>query len=195
MVTDRQRTGLRWGASLANAQSLRSPPEPASKKFTVEQLLATQNQLLWLGPRIATKLKIQTSSALPEFYMQPLRKRTSLEDCMQNLSQERRTTRRYELHLPVHFRISQKGVVARWGSGLTRDISTSGLSFRTRKPLPVGSHIELVVEWPAKYGDQQTIDLQLTGFIVRSDSGRTAVRITSHRFRIDSQSQRYQATA
>ena len=77
----------------------------------------------------------------------------------------------------------------------SRDISTSGLSFRTRKPLPVGSHIELVVEWPAKYGDQQTIDLQLTGFIVRSDSGRTAVRITSHRFRIDSQSQRYQATA
>jgi hypothetical protein len=95
----------------------------------------------------------------------------------------------------VHFRISQKGIVPRWGTGLTRDISTSGLSFRTRKPLPVGSHIELVLDWPAKYAEQQTIDLQLTGFIVRSDSGRTAVRITSHRFRIDSQTQPYQATA
>jgi hypothetical protein len=114
---------------------------------------------------------------------------------MPNLGLERRTSRRYDLHLPVHFRISQKGVVARWGTGLTRDISTSGLSFRTRKPLPVGSHIELVVGWPAKYADTQPIDLQLTGFIVRSDAGRTAVRITSHRFRIDSQSQPYQATA
>jgi hypothetical protein len=114
---------------------------------------------------------------------------------MSNQGQERRTSRRYELHLPVHFRVSQKGVIARWGTGLTRDISTSGLSFRTRKVLPVGSHIELVVDWPAKYADEHTIDLQLTGFIVRSDSGRTAVRITSHRFRIDSQSQPFQATA
>jgi len=114
---------------------------------------------------------------------------------MPNLGQERRSSRRYDLHLPVHFRISQKGVVARWGTGLTRDMSTSGLSFRTRKPLPIGSHIELVVDWPAKYADTRPIDLQLTGFIVRSDSGRTAVRITSHRFRIDSQSQPYRATA
>jgi hypothetical protein len=114
---------------------------------------------------------------------------------MPTLGQERRSTKRYELHLPVHFRISQKGVVPRWGAGLTRDISTTGLSFRTRKVLPVGSHIELVVDWPAKYAEQQTIDLQLTGFIVRSDAGRTAVRITSHRFRIDAQSQPYQATA
>lgn len=114
---------------------------------------------------------------------------------MPTIGQERRASRRYELHLPVHFRVSQKGVVARWGSGLTRDISTSGLSFRTRKPLPVGSHIELVVDWPAKYADTHVIDLQLTGFVIRSDSGRTAVRITSHRFRIDSQTQPYRATA
>ena len=114
---------------------------------------------------------------------------------MPHLAQERRASRRYELHLPVHFRVSQKGVIARWGSGLTRDISTSGLSFRTRKPIPVGSHVELVVDWPAKYAEAQPIDLQLTGFVVRSDSGRTAVRITSHRFRIDSQSQPYRATA
>ena len=82
--------------------------------------------------------------------------------------------RRYELHLPVHYRISQKGVVARWGTGMTREMSTTGLSFRTRKPLPVGSHVEMIVDWPAKYADDQPIDLQLTGFIVRSD-------VTSHR--------------
>jgi PilZ domain len=114
---------------------------------------------------------------------------------MANMRQERRGTRRYELHLPVHFRVSQKGIAGRWGTGLTRDISTSGLSFRTRKPLPVGSHIELIVDWPAKYAETHPIDLQLTGFVLRSDNSRTAVRITSHRFRIGAQPLPYRATA
>jgi hypothetical protein len=74
-------------------------------------------------------------------------------------------------------------------------MSTTGLSFRTRKPLPVGSHIELIIDWPAKYQDDQPIDLQLTGFVVRSDHGRTAVRVTSRRFRINPQTEPYRATA
>ena len=114
---------------------------------------------------------------------------------MAHFGQERRANRRYELHLPVHYRVSQKGAVARWGSGLTRDISAAGLSFRTRKPVPVGAHVELVLDWPAKHAETLPIDLQLTGFVVRCDNGRAAVRITSHRFRIDSQPQPYRATA
>jgi hypothetical protein len=127
--------------------------------------------------------------------LQSLKEGRLTEVCMPINGDERRLNRRYEIHLPVHFRVSQKGVVARWGSGVTRDISTSGLSFRTRKPLPVGSHIELVVDWPAKHLETEPIDLQLTGFVIRSDNGRTAVRITSHRFRINSEPQPYRATA
>jgi hypothetical protein len=119
----------------------------------------------------------------------------SAEVCLEKMGQERRVTRRYELHLTVHYRISQKGESTKWGTGTTKEMSTTGLSFRTRKPLPVGSHIEMIVDWPAKYGDDQPIDLQLTGFIVRSDAGRTAVRITSRRFRINSHFVPYQATA
>jgi len=107
---------------------------------------------------------------------------------------DRRGTRRYDLHLPIHYRISQKSESSKWGAGTTKEMSTTGLSFRTRKALPVGSHIEMIVDWPAKY-DEQPIDLQLTGFIVRSDTGRTAVRITSRRFRINSHFVPYQATA
>lgn len=114
---------------------------------------------------------------------------------MDRNAQERRTTKRYDLHLPVHYRISQKGESSKWGSGTTREMSTNGLSFRTRRELPVGSHIEMIVDWPAKYGDDQPIDLQLTGFVVRSDAGKTAVRVTSRRFRINSHFIPYQATA
>jgi len=111
------------------------------------------------------------------------------------MAHDRRTTKRYDLHLTVHYRISQKGVIARWGTGTTREMSTSGLSFRTRKPLPIGSHVEMIVDWPAKYADHNPIDLQLTGFIVRSDGNRTAVRVTSRRFRVNTHIEDYRATA
>ena len=127
-------------------------------------------------------------------YAEPSRKKAP-EVCLDRTAQERRETKRYELHLPIHYRVSQKGSVARWGTGVTREISTTGLSFRTRKPLPIGSHVEMIVDWPAKYSEDQPIDLQLTGFIVRSDSHRTAVRVTSRRFRINPELEPYRATA
>lgn len=99
---------------------------------------------------------------------------------------ERRVTRRYELQLPLHYRISQKGALTRFGTGMTCEISAAGLSFRCRKPLPVGAHIELMLDWPAKYGDLYPVGLQATGFVVRSDADRTAVHLTSRKFRIDS---------
>jgi hypothetical protein len=103
---------------------------------------------------------------------------------METINGERRENRRYRVHLTIHYRVSQRGLLPYTGSGSTRDISTSGLSFRCRRVLPVGSHIELNIEWPARHGEAYPIELQLTGFVVRSDSGKTAVRITSHRFRI-----------
>jgi hypothetical protein len=123
------------------------------------------------------------------------REEENTEVCLSSLNQERRSSRRYELHLPIHFRVSQKGVIARWGTGVTREMSTTGLSFRARKPLPIGAHVEMIVDWPAKYAEEQPIDLQLTGFVVRSDNHRTAVRVTSRRFRINSHFEPYRATA
>jgi hypothetical protein len=136
----------------------------------------------------------RTSSGFPAPPAEP-RGRGNLEVCLDRIAQERRATRRYELHLPLHFRVSQKGAVARWGTGVTREMSTTGLSFRARKPLPIGAHVELIVDWPAKYANDQPIDLQLTGFVVRSDNHRTAVRVTSRRFRINSHFEPYRATA
>jgi len=99
---------------------------------------------------------------------------------------ERRGNRRYELRLPLHYRVSQKGQPPRSGSGLTCDLSTAGISFRCRRPLPVGAHIEMTIAWPAKYAETYPMDLVITGFVVRSDPGRTAIRMTSRRFRTES---------
>ena len=103
---------------------------------------------------------------------------------MDKIAGERRINRRYQLHLPLTYRISQKGFPPRTGTGTTRDISTGGLSFRCRRTLPIGAHVELAIDWPARFGEVYPIDLQLTGFIVRSEGGRIGVRVTSHRFRV-----------
>jgi len=98
---------------------------------------------------------------------------------------EQRVNQRFNIHLPIHFRVSQKGASSRWGTGVTCDISSSGVSFRCRRPLPVGAHVEMIIDWPAKYADAYTIDLQGTGFIVRCDGTKAAVRMTARHFRIE----------
>jgi len=113
-----------------------------------------------------------------------------------NVHVERRAGRRYNLRLPVHYRIAHRGGLAQSGSGMTCDISTSGLSFRCRRPLALGTHIEMLIGWPAKFADNCPIDLQITGFVVRSDGNRTAVRVTSHKFRMEQAVEtQYQASA
>ena len=59
--------------------------------------------------------------------------------------------------------VFRKGRGSCTGSGFTQELSIQGLSFRCRKPLPVGAHVELLVDWPAKYGDVYPIELQVTG--------------------------------
>jgi c-di-GMP-binding flagellar brake protein YcgR len=103
---------------------------------------------------------------------------------MSKIAQNRRENGRYDLRLPLHYRVSVKGETTRTGSATTSDISASGLSFRSRKPLPVGAHIEILIEWPAKYRDMDPMSLLVTGFIVRCDGSRIAVRMTSRKFKI-----------
>lgn len=102
---------------------------------------------------------------------------------MPKIVKDRRANGRYDLRLPVHYRVSLKGEPTRTGSGTTSDISASGLNFRCRKSLPVGAHIEVLIDWPAKYRDTEPMTLQATGFIVRCDGSRVAVRMTSRKFK------------
>ena len=101
---------------------------------------------------------------------------------------ERRKTRRYLLRLPIHYRVSDRGGPPYSGSGTTCEMSTTGLSFRCRRLLPVGSHVELLVAWPSRHQDIDPIELQITGFIVRAEGGKTGIRMTSHKFRVDQES-------
>jgi hypothetical protein len=114
---------------------------------------------------------------------------------MLDTSSDRRGSGRYELRLPLHYRVSVKGQAVRTGSGATCDMSASGLSFRCRRSLPVGAHIEIMIEWPAKYRGMDALSLQVTGFLVRCDGNRSAVRMTSHKFKVTMSQLESRATA
>src|SRR5579864_2465230 len=93
----------------------------------------------------------------------------SQEDCRVKTIGDRRKSPRFDLRLPLRYRVSQKGVENRWSTGITRDMSKDGVVFKTRHPLPVGGHIELRIDWPARYQSIYPIDLQVTGFIIRNE--------------------------
>jgi hypothetical protein len=115
---------------------------------------------------------------------------------MAETSTNRRFKQRYGVHIPIHFRVSQHGAASRWGSGTTGDFSSTGVRFRCRRPLPIGAHIEMIVDWPAMQEGLRPIHLHATGFIVRANGTETAVRITSCRFQIaDVNDQLMSATA
>jgi hypothetical protein len=94
----------------------------------------------------------------------------------------RRRVQRFNLRLNLRYRVSEKGIEHRWSTGTTRDLSREGLGIKPRRALTVGSHIEIRIEWPARYDDVHPVELHITGFVIRSENGRAAVRIGSHRF-------------
>jgi hypothetical protein len=106
-----------------------------------------------------------------------MRKRTKIES---------RSKQRFELDLNVHYRLSTRGAASsRWGTGTVVDMSSSGLSMRCRRPLPVGGHLEMIIDWPATHGGHCPMYLHATGFVVRSGGTKAAMRLTSHRFRLE----------
>ena len=97
---------------------------------------------------------------------------------------ERREKQRFVLVHTIRFRLSAKQPTSRWAVGTIQDMSSSGVSFRCRRPLPLGGHLELIVDWPASLGNHRLVSLHASGFVVRSSRTKAAVRITSHRFQV-----------
>ena len=76
-----------------------------------------------------------------------------------DLVSERREKRRFALVHTIRFRLSAKRPTSRWAIGTIQDMSSNGISFRCRRPLPLGGHLELVVDWPAPLDDQRLVSL------------------------------------
>jgi len=79
---------------------------------------------------------------------------------------ERRTTRRYDLSLPIIIRIpTEKTLDTQHGQ--TRDISTRGLYFVVEQNLEAGSELDLTLTLPAEITHGTEVFVRAMGKVVR----------------------------
>ena len=94
---------------------------------------------------------------------------------------ERRLHRRYPIALHVQYTLRKREEIC-GGSGGTVDISTGGVIFKTKDPLPPSGEIDLTLDWPFLLNHACALKLLAHGWIVRSDTKGTAVRVVSYDF-------------
>jgi c-di-GMP-binding flagellar brake protein YcgR len=81
---------------------------------------------------------------------------------------ERRTTRRYDLALPVIIRVPvDKGTSSR--NGRTRDISTRGLYFTIDQELGAGAELDITLTLPSEVTRGSEVFIRAMGKVVRVD--------------------------
>ena len=95
----------------------------------------------------------------------------------------RRLTNRYAVSAPVQYRAATPTLESIWRSGHTRDMSAGGILIDPPEASPVGSTLELAIDWPGLYHGKPRVRLFVIGTVARVDSRGTALRILSHEFR------------
>jgi len=98
-------------------------------------------------------------------------------------SPERRRSIRFAMTLEVGFTVSGRRVPVKSGKGRTIDLSSSGLSFTTDRPVLAGQRLRASIDWPVLLEGTTRLQLVMSGVVVRSDSAGIAVRIKRHEFR------------
>src|SRR5579864_4703046 len=96
---------------------------------------------------------------------------------------DQRLSRRYPITLEIEYKLLRKGRVERLGLGRTLNVSSGGVLFETSEVLPVGSSIELLMQWPFLLEGVCPLKLVIHGSVVRSDSKGVAIRNKHHEFR------------
>jgi len=80
--------------------------------------------------------------------------------------EERRTTRRYDLTLPISIRFAVERLVGRQ-EGKTRDISTRGLYFVIGQDVDAGSELDITLTLPAEITHGTDVFVRAQGKVVR----------------------------
>ena len=107
--------------------------------------------------------------------------RTALPESQTFKGKNRRAAQRYAVRATLQYRV--RDFNSTWKSGQTLDVSVGGILIDTSGAVPVGSTLELVIDWVGLYHGVPGVRLLVTGSVVRNDGRGTALRILSHEFR------------
>jgi hypothetical protein len=112
----------------------------------------------------------------------PSREGVMKEDVITMISGDRRNRRRYDIDLPLQFKVRHSPQVSWTGSGKTINVSAGGIACEVNEVLPPGSGIELSIAWPVLLDGTCRLKLVATGKVVRSYRNFAAVRVERYEF-------------
>lgn len=101
----------------------------------------------------------------------------------QSIGGDRRSDRRYQLPLELRWKLVRRRKVLHTGEGQAIDLSSGGLLFDARRPLPVGLDVELSIAWPILLNNTAPMQLVVVGRIVRCTGNNVAIRMVQHEFK------------
>jgi len=102
---------------------------------------------------------------------------------VETIAGDRRSDRRYALHLDLRWKLIRRRRILETGVGRTLDLSSGGILIETDRSLPVGLNLELSVAWPVMLHNVAPMQLVISGRIVRCSGQRVAIRMVQHEFR------------
>ena len=96
---------------------------------------------------------------------------------------DRRVSNRLPIEREVRYKVLGKQTVRPTGSGMTLNMSSSGVLFTTESGLPEGARVEIAVSWPAQLEDATALKLVAIGVLVRSNEKQAAISIQRYEFK------------
>src|ERR1022692_1211600 len=95
---------------------------------------------------------------------------------------ERRARARYPVELRVRYRtLGRKHLAA--GIRLTKNMSSHGVLIASRCDLPLGTFVEVSMDWPALLDGAVQLQLVSVGKVVRCEKSGFAVALEKHEYR------------
>ncbi len=101
----------------------------------------------------------------------------------QQRDEDRRSSRRFQISLPVRYRLLVKGAATSFASAHTINISASGIAIATEEDLPKGTSAELQLDWPVLLNESCALRLWIRGLVVRTEAHRAVLKIQAYEFR------------
>jgi c-di-GMP-binding flagellar brake protein YcgR len=98
-------------------------------------------------------------------------------------SSDRRKSHRFPIECELVYRVIDKRRNHELGRGVTIDISSGGIRFRTDRPLVAGRRLEIAIRWPVQLDDRCDLKLMARGRVVRSEGNQAAIEIQQYEFR------------
>jgi PilZ domain len=109
----------------------------------------------------------------------PSRPATARTERRASLPDERRSSHRYPIDLPVQYEDGRNQFL----EGRVVNMSSGGILFHSDRALAPGRRVRLRVAWPVRLNDVMPLALHIEGQTVRAEGNFTAVKILRSEFR------------